>query len=268
MALYVNGNKVFNSLVVDGDLPEREVDKVYFQTTFTRGTTPLTITLLETANKTSHIKLAGSVWAPGIPTGYTATTGTISDNSFTTTETSDYHWDYVQEFDITCDNDNAVIIYNGELNQASEVSLNVYHIYNLASKTITQNGTYFATDDNADGYSGVTVNVEGGGGLQLHTLLTAGVISNDYDYQTATFEDSIGTDDNYLLMRMLKDGSYRYMYLSKSDIPASGEYAFAFSDVQCAISQTAIRSTYYSGNFRYIYVDIVGSDDLIFPQSE
>lgn len=112
------------------------------------------------------------------------------------------------------------------------------------------------------------VGSSGGGGLQLHNILTAGVISNNSDYATATFEDSIGDDDNYLLMRMLKDGSYRYMTLAKSDIPESGEYAFTFSDVQCAISQTAIRSTYYSGSWRYIYVDIVGSNDLIFPQSE
>lgn len=35
---------------------------------------------------------------------------------------------------------------------------------NLTTKTITQNGTYSATDDNADGYSEVVVNVEGSGG--------------------------------------------------------------------------------------------------------
>lgn len=150
---------------VEVDVAGSEIDKVYFQATSTRGATPLTITLLETANKTSHIKLTGSVWAPSIPTGYTATTGTISNNSFTTTETSEYHWDYVQEFDITCGDNNAVIVYNGELNFKSEVSLDVYHIYNLASKTITQNGTYNASADSADGYNPVIVNVSGGGGI-------------------------------------------------------------------------------------------------------
>lgn len=35
---------------------------------------------------------------------------------------------------------------------------------NLGTKTITQNGTYSAADDEADGYSEVTVNVSGGGG--------------------------------------------------------------------------------------------------------
>lgn len=42
--------------------------------------------------------------------------------------------------------------------------LRIYHdIYaDLAPKTITQNGTYNPADDNADGYSSVTVNVSGG----------------------------------------------------------------------------------------------------------
>ena len=34
----------------------------------------------------------------------------------------------------------------------------------LVSKSITENGTYDPADDNANGYSSVTVNVEGGGG--------------------------------------------------------------------------------------------------------
>lgn len=34
----------------------------------------------------------------------------------------------------------------------------------LTTKTITENGTYSAVDDSANGYSSVTVNVEGGGG--------------------------------------------------------------------------------------------------------
>lgn len=34
----------------------------------------------------------------------------------------------------------------------------------LITKTITENGTYDASDDNADGYSQVVVNVSGGGG--------------------------------------------------------------------------------------------------------
>ena len=188
-----------------------EIDKVYFQDAFAKGDTPLTITLLETANKTSHIKLTGSVWAPSIPTGYTATTGTISNNSFTTIETSEYHWNYVQEFDITCgDNNNAVIVYNGGLNQASEVSLNVYHIYYLAAKTITQNGTYRASDDSADGYNEITVNVSGGGGVVYKNYLKFNgygivlpwTLNSDYKievvfYETTYLQDSAIIGNTY-----------------------------------------------------------------------
>lgn len=39
----------------------------------------------------------------------------------------------------------------------------------LITKTITENGTYSAEDDDADGYSEVTVNVPSGGGVQIAT---------------------------------------------------------------------------------------------------
>ena len=39
----------------------------------------------------------------------------------------------------------------------------------LITKSITANGTYNASSDNADGYSSVTVNVSGGGGLEYET---------------------------------------------------------------------------------------------------
>ena len=40
----------------------------------------------------------------------------------------------------------------------------------LITKTITQNGTYNASSDSADGYSEVTVNVSGGG-LNTNTVI-------------------------------------------------------------------------------------------------
>lgn len=39
----------------------------------------------------------------------------------------------------------------------------------LITKNITQNGIYNASDDNADGYSSVNVNVSGGGGVAINT---------------------------------------------------------------------------------------------------
>ena len=47
----------------------------------------------------------------------------------------------------------------------AEITVNVPSVQpTLITKTITENGTYEAGDDNADGYSEVTVDVEGGGG--------------------------------------------------------------------------------------------------------
>ena len=55
----------------------------------------------------------------------------------------------------------------------------------LTSKTITENGTYSAVDDSANGYSSVTVEVEGGGGSS--DFSTAEVIFNNsatgYEYK-------------------------------------------------------------------------------------
>lgn len=42
----------------------------------------------------------------------------------------------------------------------------------LITKTITENGTYSAEDDDADGYSEVTVNVSGGGGISIDDIAT------------------------------------------------------------------------------------------------
>ena len=51
----------------------------------------------------------------------------------------------------------------------------------LITKSITQNGTYNASSDNADGYSSVTVNVSGGSGLVYETgTWTPATDSEDY----------------------------------------------------------------------------------------
>lgn len=48
----------------------------------------------------------------------------------------------------------------------------------LVSKTITENNTYNAIDDNANGYSSVTVNVEGGGGASDFTTAEVTLVNN------------------------------------------------------------------------------------------
>ena len=47
----------------------------------------------------------------------------------------------------------------------------------LIAKSITQNGTYLAQDDNADGYSSVEVDVAGGGGVSTNVPVHSGKIN-------------------------------------------------------------------------------------------
>lgn len=56
----------------------------------------------------------------------------------------------------------------------------------LVTKEITENGTYDATDDSANGYSSVTVNVEGGGG------------SSDFSTAAVTIQITTETPDVYI----------------------------------------------------------------------
>lgn len=48
----------------------------------------------------------------------------------------------------------------------------------LTTKTITENGTYSAVDDSANGYSSVTVEVEGGGGSSDFSTATMRIVNN------------------------------------------------------------------------------------------
>ena len=61
----------------------------------------------------------------------------------------------------------------------------------LITKTITQNGTYDASDDDADGYSSVTVNVSGGGGTSKNAQIAAGVNRVNTTEYTAVTNQSI-----------------------------------------------------------------------------
>ena len=54
----------------------------------------------------------------------------------------------------------------------------------LITKEITENGTYDATDDSANGYSSVTVNVEGGGGSSDFSTAEVTITNNASDDTT------------------------------------------------------------------------------------
>ncbi len=66
----------------------------------------------------------------------------------------------------------------------------------LVSKSVTANGTYNASSDNADGYSSVTVNVSGGGTTHVFCSVMQGSM---YIYQTPSGTVTIVTVDPTIL---------------------------------------------------------------------
>lgn len=75
----------------------------------------------------------------------------------------------------------------------------------LTTKSITANGTYNASSDGADGYSSVTVNVSGGGGLPLLQTTSLGTLSASSTSvtdtgKTVSLASSTNWDDYDLLL--------------------------------------------------------------------
>lgn len=64
----------------------------------------------------------------------------------------------------------------------------------LVTKEITENGTYDATDDSANGYSSVTVNVEGGGGGSSDFSTAEVTVINTSAEYASTLKGSIVVD--------------------------------------------------------------------------
>lgn len=58
----------------------------------------------------------------------------------------------------------------------------------LGSKTVTQNGTYYASDDLFDGYDSVTVNVSGGGGINQVDIVNCDLYINIINVSTEAKE--------------------------------------------------------------------------------
>ena len=92
----------------------------------------------------------------------------------------------------------------------------------LITKNITQNGTYNAQDDNADGYSSVIVNVSGGGGgsISIERLCYAYEDQSELgalDHTHIAYFDSITKDTNY------------NTYLSNNDIPSGSKTEVKFT---------------------------------------
>lgn len=59
----------------------------------------------------------------------------------------------------------------------------------LVSKTISENGTYYASSDNADGFSKVVIDVAGGGGGGIDPIALNGSVGSFYDNTLSTLRN-------------------------------------------------------------------------------
>jgi hypothetical protein len=136
----------------------------------------------------------------------------------------------------------------------------------LIQKTITQNGTYNASDDDADGYSSVTVNVSGGGTTRVE-LMHQGQVSTTSAYATANFDSSIDfTQYNCLIFELYRDGvkvgssaigngDYEYKQDGNDFRITSSAYNYT---MKFAKNSKTIKCASYNGEYVDLYVDVYG----------
>ena len=140
----------------------------------------------------------------------------------------------------------------------------------LTTKSITQNGTYNASSDNVDGYSSVTVNVSGGGGVGIPREVSA---QGDYQMPSSNFTFSLPSNATDL-----KDYAMGYAFNScigltsvnlSSLTTISGNVALvdAFQNCTNLISVDLLNLVTISGNsaMNYTFQKCTGLTALSFP---
>lgn len=188
------------------------------------------------------------------------------------------------------DSINALTTYANEVTGASDTNLSDA-VHTLASgygggsatlitKTITANGTYSAEDDNADGYSSVTVNVPTGGGASSWTKVaetTYQVSTTNTTTETvATWEtghSELWTSDKFVYVRIRDTAGKREGYFYGSDqffmnyIPINGRTGIDTSvsgRFYTRYTNEVFDTGYHSGTSGFgVYADTLYSDGRI-----
>lgn len=96
----------------------------------------------------------------------------------------------------------------------------------LISKTITANGTYTASDEDADGYDTVTVNVSGGGGGNTPQATQTLICDNSALGSSLTFTDDYENYDliKFVVYRSDIENQFTF-YMTPAMINAMGQYS-------------------------------------------
>lgn len=125
-------------------------------------------------------------------------------------------------------------------------------VVRLGPKTITQNGTYNPASDNLDGYNSVTVDVAGGGTGPVYYLNNGKVAqASPAQYITTPLDTEMLAGMWYQIN--IRDGNNEDIYAVKWD----GTETYDLDGKQLEITSTTAGLTYYSGNYRDIYCDII-----------
>lgn len=134
----------------------------------------------------------------------------------------------------------------------------------LITKTITENDTYKASDDSADGYSEVTVNVSSGSSFE--SVLKDGVVSTSSSYATASFSDISNYKNVVIRLKGTVDGTY-YENINFVEVSKIGNgislYFCLGKVIYVSLTKTSIGVYNYSGNYYYMYADVAGTEDDI-----
>lgn len=147
----------------------------------------------------------------------------------------------------------------------------------LITKTITANGTYSASDDDADGYSSVTVNVSGGGASNFVTGtfkgtttgaamdITLAYTGSGYPVAVIVYPSVGSNNPNGTFYNLVQRYAIRDFFAAKADITTAPDYENTSTtdggkNVGCVVSNykaSASAATTYSrgGNNRILLYD-------------
>lgn len=134
----------------------------------------------------------------------------------------------------------------------------------LGTKTITENGTYNASDDSLDGYSSVTVTVSGGGGaaitphaFDLHTGYVSGGGFTYEGQSSSSYCDvyELESSTEYVLILGSPAGNRFRAMLSNTD-PSTATSTVSGNTVNYDMNNPPAYSVKYfnSGSWRYLTV--------------
>lgn len=135
----------------------------------------------------------------------------------------------------------------------SEVSVAVSP--NTGTKNITDNGIYNAASDGLDGYSSVEVDVSGGG--TVFYLDNGKIATSAGEYIMVDLLQELSA--NTLLLFAMKDGTKK---INDIIFYTGGTQAFSIDGgaYELTITPTTIGLTYYGGDYRNIYAKLSGLD--------